>query len=248
MLVGVAVWVTEGVLVAVGVAVGVGVTVGVLVGVAVAVGVAVGEGVLVTVGVLVGVGVTVGVKVGVNEGVFVAVLVAVGVAVGVGVGLGVGVAAATAGIERPAEAKKLDDVRAHCIVTDAAPAAVLPPPITSWVGGPTEVARFQRCVLDAVIEVASARTATAFSTIEPAALGTATEAVVEVWPPELVTGTRVATGSVKPVKDAEPPVNFSAAANVTATALVPTSGFAIPHISTRTWFCGAVIPPRKVSA
>ena len=74
MVVGVAVWVSMGVVI--DVAVGVGVTVSVLVGIRVAVGVGVTVGVLVGVGVAVGVGVTVG------------ALVGVGVAVGVGVLVG----------------------------------------------------------------------------------------------------------------------------------------------------------------
>jgi hypothetical protein len=87
-----------------------------------------------------------------------------------------------------------------------------------------------------VIPVASPRAATVSSTSDPAALGTTTEATVEVCPPVLVTGTSEARLCVAPVNEAEPPVKRWAAAKVTATVLVPEGGLASPHISTRTWF------------
>ncbi len=95
--------------------------------------------------------------------------------------------------------------------------------------------------------VASSRTATAPKTRAPAALATVSEAVVEVWPPELLTKPDDRLDGLTPVKDAEPPTMRVDAPMVTDTDAVPEAGAANAHSSTRTWFWGEVIAPTKLS-
>ena len=102
------------------------------------VGVAVGVSVGVSVGVRVCVGVSVGVAVGVKVG------VGGGGGVGVGVGVKVGVGGVDCGTATAPMAQSLLVPSAQDIVTEGAPAAVLPPPKISL--APAAVRRFHCCV------------------------------------------------------------------------------------------------------
>ncbi len=73
-------------------------------------------------------------------------LVGVWVGVFVTVWVGVFVGGGACARDSPPMEKKLLLVSDQVRVTEAAPGAVLPPPITSCVGGVLEVPRFQSCV------------------------------------------------------------------------------------------------------
>ena len=155
--------------------------------------------------------------------------------VGVCVGVKVAVGATNCGTDTAPMAQSLLVPRAQDVVTEAAPAFVLPPPKISF--APAVVKRFQRwvCPIAGVMLVASPRTAAVSRTIDPAELASVTVAGDELTLPALLLAKPSdAVLCTAPVSEADPATQRLEAFRLTVTVFVPEFGFARAQISTRT--------------